>query len=596
MRRRMSIGVMLTVLASLLVLPSFAEASPPPPRAQYFKESGHAAHNYYWEFWKNTPNALRILGYPISEPFLQESFTEPGKTYRVQYFERAVLEEHPENFGRDGNRFYVLGRLLGNELIKGREGEAPFQPVAAIPTTANQTWFRETQHTLRNDPTTGPFKQFWEQYGGLLVFGFPKSEPFQERNADTGETYWVQYFERNRFEFHPNERDPNFRVLLGRLGDQYAKQNPNKINQDAFRFRTPAESLPESFVYGANAQLYYVDRERTLSLAKIAFESNNTSGSPAWIRQQVPWQDHMNRDGSIAWGELDRVVDAASDQGVKLLFSVVRAPGWATVDGGHGMPTRANFNRFADFMGQMATRYKGKVHAYEIWNEQNYAVENGGVVADAGFYVDLLVTGYTAVKRADPNAIVVSGSPTPTETNKRNVAFSDLDYLRSMFRDPRFRTHMDVVGVHPAGTLNPPDALPQPNRPITNICDTWNNNTEFYFRRLEQIRQIMEQEGLADRQMWVTEFGWATQNNTPGYEYGQCNTPDEQAQYTKRAIELARYNYAPWVGAMFVWNLNFAVTWGSAGNPLHEQASFGILNPDWSPRPAFLAIQGMPKP
>ena len=596
MRRRASMSALLVLLAALLVVPTLAEASPPPPQAQYFQETGHAAHNWYWQFWKNTPNALRILGFPISEPFVQESFTEPGKFYRVQYFERAVLEEHPENFGRDNNRFYVLGRLLGNELIKGRENEAPFQPVASIPSNANQTWFRETQHTLRNDATRGPFKSFWEQYGGLLVFGYPKSEPFQERNADTGETYWVQYFERNRFEFHPNEADPAFRVLLGRLGDQYAKENPSKVNSAAFRYRQASESMPEPFIYGSNAQLYYVDRDRALTLAKSAFEANNFSGGPTWIRQQVPWQDHMNSDGSIAWGELDKVVDAASGKGVKLLFSVVRAPGWATGNGGHGMPNRANFARFGQFMGALATRYKGRVHAYEIWNEQNYAIENGGVVAEAPFYVDLLVAGYDAIKAADPNAIVVSGSPTPTETNKREVAYSDLAYLRAMFRDPRFRTHMDVIGVHPAGTLNPPDELPNPGRPQNSVCDGWNGNSEFYFRRLEQIRDVMVQEGLADRQMWVTEFGWATQNNTPGYEYGQCNTPEEQAQYIKRGIELARYNYAPWVGAMFVWNLNFAVTWNGAGTPLHEEASFGILNPDWSPRPAFNAIQNMPKP
>src|SRR3712207_2596250 len=132
-RRTLSGALLLAIVASLVVLPGRAEASPPPPQAQYFTETGHAAHNWYWQFWKNTPNALRILGYPISQPFVQESFTEPGKFYRVQYFERAVLEEHPENFNRDGNRFYVLGRLLGNELIKGREGEAPFQPVAQIP-------------------------------------------------------------------------------------------------------------------------------------------------------------------------------------------------------------------------------------------------------------------------------------------------------------------------------------------------------------------------------------------------------------------------------------------------------------------------------
>lgn len=137
MRRRSISVVLLAMVATLVGLPGRSAASPPPPQAQYFKETGHSATNWYWQFWKTTPDALRILGYPISEPFVQESFTEPGKFYRVQYYERAVLEEHPENFGRDGNKFFVLGRLLGNELIKNRLGEAPFQPVASIPSTAN---------------------------------------------------------------------------------------------------------------------------------------------------------------------------------------------------------------------------------------------------------------------------------------------------------------------------------------------------------------------------------------------------------------------------------------------------------------------------
>ncbi|HSH77231.1 MAG TPA: hypothetical protein VLA19_01715 [Herpetosiphonaceae bacterium] len=592
MRRRVLVGVLLlAVLAPLLALPSRTEASPPPPQAQYFKETGHAAHNWYWQFWKNTPDALRILGYPISEPFVQESFTEPGKFYRVQYFERGVLEEHPENFNRDGNKFYILGRLLGNELIKNRLGEAPFQAVPQIATTASQTWFAETRHTLRDDPTRGPFYSFWKKYGGLPVFGYPKSEPFQERNPDTGQTYWVQYFERNRFEFQP-DKPADFRVLLGRLGEQYRIDNPGKVNGDAFRFRQPQESMPEPFIYGTNIRGYYIDRERAFTLVKNAFEANNFTGGPAWIRQQVPWSDHMNRDGSIAWGELDPIVEAAAAKNIKVFLSVVRAPGWATDNGEHGMPNRANFGRFAQFLRGIAERYRGKVHAIEVWNEQNYAVENGGRVAPAAYYVDLLEVAYDAIKAGDPNIIVVSGSPTPTATNKVDVAIDDIVYFRQMFAIPKFWQKLDVVGAHFAGTLQPPDALPGQNaRP-----EGWNNNSEFFFRRAEDVRAAMVSAGYGDRQMWITEFGWATENNTAGYEYGKYITQEMQAQYIKRAIELSRFNYAPWVGGVFVWNLNFAVTWNEAGNPLHEQAAFGILNPDWSPRPAFTAIQNMPKP
>jgi polysaccharide biosynthesis protein PslG len=559
-------------------------------QGRFFSETGHGAYGWFWRFWQNTPDALRILGYPLSEPFVQESFTEPGTFYRVQYFERAVLEEHPENFGRDDNRFYILGRLLGNEIVRERRDEAPFQPVAQIPLTADQVWFPETGHTLRNDPVRGPFKAFWEQYGGLVVFGFPVSEPFQERNPDTGETYWVQYFERNRFEFQP-QQPADFRVLLGRLGAQYAATNPDRVRQDAFRPRAEGESLPEPFFYGTNVAAYYTDRDRLFRSVKDLLETNNETGGPAWIRQQVPWSDHMNQDGSIAWGNLDLVVNEAAARNVRIMLSITRSPAWATDNRQHGMPNRANFPRFASFMYAIAERYRGRVHAIQIWNEQNYAVENGGRVAPASYYVDLLAAGYDAIKAADPNMIVVAGAPTPTATNNPDIAIDDIIYFQEMFALPTFWAKSDVVGAHFAGTLQPADALPGQNaRP-----EGWNNNSEFFFRRAEDLRAAMLRAGRGDRQVWITEFGWATPNNTLGYEYGNYNTFETQAQNIVRALELGRWTYTPWVGAMFIWNHNFAVTWGTVGNPMHEQASFGVLNPDWSPRPAYNAVRDMPK-
>src|SRR5690606_29593439 len=95
----LSLSVLL-IVASLLLQPSQVDAQRnvpptyPPYKVNYFPETGFAAVNWFWETWKNTPNALFVLGYPISQPFIEESFTNPGEYYRVQYFERAVLEEH----------------------------------------------------------------------------------------------------------------------------------------------------------------------------------------------------------------------------------------------------------------------------------------------------------------------------------------------------------------------------------------------------------------------------------------------------------------------------------------------------------------------
>jgi len=64
----------------------------------------------------------------------------------------------------------------------------------------------------------------WEQSGGLPVFGFPLSEEFTEQNPDTGQAYTVQYVERQRFEYHPENTGTPYETLLGRLGLAEAQQ------------------------------------------------------------------------------------------------------------------------------------------------------------------------------------------------------------------------------------------------------------------------------------------------------------------------------------------------------------------------------------
>jgi hypothetical protein len=592
---RLLLFALLTTMAALPGLSAAAPRSPdevpdtqPPFQYQYFNDTQHAAVNSFLAFWKRTPNALFVLGYPISQPFIEESFTEPGTYYRVQYFERAVLEEHPENYG---TQYYVLGRLMGNKLSEGREGEAPFQP-AGDP--GDGTYDALSGHTLRNDPA--PFRTFYQRNGGLDVFGRPKSEQFQERNQATGEVYWVQYFERQRMEWHPDEPNPQYRILLGLLGNEY--RDAHHAGEVAFAPEAPAPQQPPppsstDFIYGFNAILYgqgtpWQDRKRALELSKNA--------GVYWIRQQVRWQDLQGAPGtacySICWGELDQIVDDSAAAGVNLLLSVVAAPGWATSDGRNGMPSRANLGEYSNFMGQMAARYSGKVKAYEIWNEQNLAHENGGRVASAELYMDMLVGASQAIKAADPNAIVVSGAPSSTETNAASIAISDIRFLRQMFADSRFRGAVDVVGVHPGGASNPPDTMwPDNPGPGPNFV----TSREFYFRRIEDVRAAMLDAGLEDMKIWVTEFGWATRNNTRGYEFGNRISYQKQAEWISRAFLMGRNDYAPWVGAMFLWQLNFAVPWKYNGNELHEQASYGVINGDWSVRPSYEAIQALPK-
>jgi spore germination protein YaaH len=86
--------------------------------------------------------------------------------------------------------------------------------ITAFTSTPDRLFFRETGHSLR-----GAFLKYWQQNGGLPVFGFPLTEEYTERSPTDGKQYTVQYFERNRFEYHPENQAPN-NVQLGLLGVQ----------------------------------------------------------------------------------------------------------------------------------------------------------------------------------------------------------------------------------------------------------------------------------------------------------------------------------------------------------------------------------------
>ncbi len=307
-----------------------------------------------------------------------------------------------------------------------------------------------------------------------------------------------------------------------------------------------------------------------------------------WIRQQIHWKDLEGPPGRYAWGELPAVIDAVDAAGLRLLITIVRSPAFYS-RGTYGMPDKPDL--LGNFVEALVRRFPGKIHAIEIWNEQNLAHENGGRVTleDAGRYVELLCVTYPRIKAIDPSITVLAGAPSSTGITDVRIAVDDTAYYSAMYtyRSGMIRDCMDAQAVHPGGAANPPDTL-WPINPGT--ARGWTDHPTFYFRHVENVRRLMVSHGLGDLPIWITEFGWATRNTTPGFEYGNQVSFEQQAEYIVGAMRLTEEQY-PWVEAMFLWNLNFAILRARSGQPLHEQASFAILNADGSPRPAFLAIQ-----
>jgi hypothetical protein len=184
-------------------------ASRPAQRDQGFApETGQTISPLFADYWGRNGGLARF-GYPRTAAFREVNAAD-GRAYLTQYFERARFEYHPEN---SDPQYRVLLGLLGNERTVERRGEGPFQPKPA-PGQAGERYFPETGHAIRNS-----FKAYWERNGGLAVYGYPISDEFLEVNPEDGKPYVVQYFERNRFEYHPENAGTPFEVLLGLLGN-----------------------------------------------------------------------------------------------------------------------------------------------------------------------------------------------------------------------------------------------------------------------------------------------------------------------------------------------------------------------------------------
>jgi len=326
-----------------------------------------------------------------------------------------------------------------------------------------------------------------------------------------------------------------------------------------------------------------------------------------WVKQQLKWRDFEDTPGEVDWTGFDAVVDEASRRGLKVTFSVVDAPEWSrshTDENPEGAPPD-NLELVADFMGRLVDRYKGRIHAIEVWNEQNLDREwdtAEGVSAER--YVEMLRLSYQAIKSRDPNIIVISGALSPTgvtatdpDQPDRMTAMDDFDYLDQMIALDAL-SHCDCVGAHHNGINMPPDVAwdegyndptAQFRGPFDDPHHSWSFKSTLwgYHERIAAA-------GSA-KPLCVTEFGWATAEGfdgyPPGFEFALDNTLEEQAEWDVEAFQLMR----EWgfVRLAFLWNLNYSqLGWG----PRDPNAPYALIDFDGAPRPSFHAIQEMPKP
>jgi LysM repeat protein len=349
------------------------------------------------------------------------------------------------------------------------------------------------------------------------------------------------------------------------------------------RMRSPA--------YGMQAFLWYRPEvaDRDLQLIQQA--------GFGWVKQIFSWREIEGAGkGQFDWSRADRVVNDVQRYGLRLVARVDAQPQWA----GGGYPTVGppnNMQDYADFVKRLATRYKGRIQAYEIWNEPNLAREWGNRAPNPAAYTNMLKMAYNAIKSVDPDALVFSAGMTPT-TRWDNVAMPDTEFIKGMY-DAGAKGYFDALGVNAPGYKAPPDLDPGI---VANDANWYNRGDPncpgprcrvYCFRHVEDVRQIMVNRGDGNRQIVILEFGWTSDPRAGSSYHWFAVSQDQKADYLVGAYSYAKAHWAPWIGLMSLiympnpdWTPNDEQYWWSVIEPSY---------PELHLLPAYVELKNMPK-
>ena len=313
-------------------------------------------------------------------------------------------------------------------------------------------------------------------------------------------------------------------------------------------------------------------KERTMKMIQEA--------GITWVKQQFLWEEiEQPRKGQYfdtkynqnTWDKYDEIVKLAEASGLRIIARVDRPPVWARSDKEHAERPPDSLDDYGDFLFTIASRYKGRVNHFQVWNEPNLGEEWTGK-PDPAAYAELLKVASTRLKQANPEVQVLS-APLAINTENGPLHLNEIDFLDQLYQAGA-RSSFDILSANAYGMDKPPADGPSKN--------TLN------FRRVELLRQVMEKHGDGGKAVWFNEYGWnASPKDMPKEDLiWQRVTEKQQSDWTVEGVQYARKNW-PWAGVFCTWYFR------EVGDvpPTRSEYYFRLVDPDFTPRPVYNAIK-----
>ncbi len=387
--------------------------------------------------------------------------------------------------------------------------------------------------------------------------------------------------------------------------------DPSLILLDAAILVPEAKDILVRSGFGFGIQIF-VERERADDLARSA---NNLGVD--WVKIDVAWAEIETAPDVYSYSALDAMIAAMELAGLKIMLTVYDAPEWSRstyienlnsqFKGYTGPPE--DYNDFAAFLANLATRYAGLVDAYEIWKSPNLVkfwtvpvytrprerIDDGDygipdeIQMGARHYAPLLELAYRTIKSHDQKAMVIAAGLAPAGYGDNYNAIDTVTFLNNML-DEGAAEFSDAIGAIFSASAVPPTLQCCEKPPGV---DTHYESFLQYLGDLLSFYEETLREHEVELPVVVTQLGWGTTDGanlavpSTGFEWLTYTSEDEQALYVTQAYRIAQN--LEFVDSIFLYNLNGC----AAGD--EEACFFSLEDANGRLRPAFDAYQAVPK-
>jgi hypothetical protein len=292
---------------------------------------------------------------------------------------------------------------------------------------------------------------------------------------------------------------------------------------------------------------------------------------PAWVRVFMLWSVLEPQPGVYNIPGIAAYRNFFNDlpKGTKIDADVVGTPPWAAGGSTSIATPPTDDGTYATFLSHLVGVFHGRVTAWELWNEEPSANWWSGTIAQ---FAGLVKAAYPAIKAADPSATVVLGANNP-------------EWLTQLYADG-IKGYFDADAIHTDTACNVTSPyIYEYNRDTTTV-------NQYFFLGFTGIHAIMAAHGDASKQIYMTELGWSSTSAecSTGLWAGQKLagvTQQTQATYLTQAYHcLAQPQYSYVAAAMWFELYNGGTSSAALDN-------YGLLNSDYSPKPAFNAFEAV---